>query len=55
LLSGIRVAEVAELDGDTQALFRSQLRIEQRVGLVGRRVAIEDPDNFLHSLIVSAC
>jgi hypothetical protein len=54
-LSGIRVAQVAELDGDTQALFRSQLRIEKRVGFVRSRVAIEDPDNFLHSFIVSAC
>jgi hypothetical protein len=54
-LSGIRVAEIAELDSDTQALFRSQLGIEKRVGLIRRRVAIEDPDNFLHSLIVSAC
>jgi hypothetical protein len=55
LLSGIRVAEVTELDGDTQSLFRTQVRIVQRVGLVRRSVAIEDPDNFLHSLIVSAC
>jgi hypothetical protein len=55
LLSGIRVAQVAELDGDTQALFGTQARIETRVGLVRRCVAIEDPDNFLHNFIVSAC
>jgi hypothetical protein len=54
-LSGIRVALVTEIDGDTQALFGSQLRIEKRVGFVRRRVAIEDPDDFLHNIIVSAC
>jgi len=44
------VATVPEFDGDSNALFRAQLRIEERVRRVGFGMAIEDPDHLLHTI-----
>jgi len=44
------MATVPKFDGDANALFRRQLRVVERIRLVGFGMAMEDSNHLLHEL-----
>jgi hypothetical protein len=52
LLSGIRVATVPTFDGDANALFGGQLRIRERIRVIGFGMSIEDSNHLLYQTIL---
>jgi hypothetical protein len=54
LLSGIWLATVPEFDGDANALFGAQLRIIERISLVGFGMAAKDSNHLLHNFTIKS-
>jgi hypothetical protein len=51
LFSGIRVAQISQVDHDLDPLFRRELNVELSISVLGFLKAAEDVNDLIHPLL----